>query len=236
MAHPKGEFIKLVLTKKRLIMICECPAAAAIPTIPVANCVESFGQIQKVAFQRLVKENGTKNAFNSTADSKKNIKVLASWTGFISANDSTKIAISPYIQAPTAEGGAPRTYGGGNDTLGGVEEIIGREVTQFTGVIRKSPQNIIKALKELQCESWADNLGVFLFDENGAIGAIKDTAAETNFYPIPIRALFIGDKTLGGLEAPDSNAIQWSFLPNWSDDLVIIAPEFNPLTDLKPAG
>lgn len=232
MAHPKGEFIKLVLTKKRLIMICECPAAAAIPTIPVANCVESFGQIQKVAFQRLVKEDGTKNAFDSVADPKNGIKVLTSWTVFISANDSTKIAISPYIQAPTAEGGAPRTYGGGNDTLGGVEEIIGREVTPFTGVIRKSPQNIIKALKELQCESWADNLGVFLFDENGAIGAIKDTAVATKFYPIPIRALFIGDKTLGGLDAPDSNAIQWSFLPNWSDDLVIIAPEFNPLTDL----
>lgn len=217
-------------------MICECPAAAAIPTIPVANCVESFGQIQKVAFQRLVKENGTKNAFDSAADPKKDIKALASWTVFISAKDSTKIAISPYIQAPTAEGGAPRTYGGGNDTLGGVEEIIGREVTPFTGVIRKSPQNIIKALKELQCESWADNLGVFLFDENGAIGAIKDKAVTTKFYPIPIRALFIGDKTLGGLEAPDSNAIQWSFLPNWSDDLVIIAPGFNPLTDLKPAG
>lgn len=217
-------------------MICECPAAAAIPTIPVANCVESFGQIQKVAFQRLVKENGTKNAFDSAAEPKKDIKALASWTGFISAKDSTKIAISPYIQAPTAEGGAPRTYGGGNDTLGGVEEIIGREVTPFTGVIRKSPQNIIKALKELQCESWADNLGVFLFDENGAIGAIKDTAVATKFYPIPIRALFIGDKTLGGLEAPDSNTIQWSFLPNWSDDLVIIAPGFNPLTDLKPAG
>ena len=212
-------------------MICECPAAAAIPTIPVANCVESFGQIQKVAFQRLVKDNGTKNAFDSAAEPKKDIKALASWTGFISANDSTKIAISPYIQAPTAEGGAPRTYGGGNDTLGGMEEIIGREVTPFTGVIRKSPQNIIKALKELQCESWADNLGVFLFDENGAIGAIKDTAVATKFYPIPIRALFIGDKTLGGLEAPDSNAIQWSFLPNWSDDLVIITPGFNPLTD-----
>lgn len=217
-------------------MICKCPAAAAIPTIPVANCVESFGQIQKVAFQRLVKENGTKNVFDIAAEPKKDIKALASWTGFISAKDSTKIAISPYIQAPTAEGGAPRTYGGGNDTLGGVEEIIGREATPFTGVIRKSPQNIIKALKELQCESWADNLGVFLFDENGAIGAIKDTAVATKFYPIPIRALFIGDKTLGGLEAPDSNAIQWNFLPNWSDDLVIIVPEFNPLTDLKPAG
>ena len=76
-------------------MICECPAAAAIPTIPVANCVESFGQIQKVAFQRLVKDDGTKNAFDSAAEPKKDIKALASWTGFISANDSTKIAISP---------------------------------------------------------------------------------------------------------------------------------------------
>ena len=36
-----------------------------------------------------------------------------------------------------------------------------------------------------------------------------------------------------GYEAPDSNAIQWSFLPNWSDDLKLIAPtDFNPLTDL----
>ena len=153
----------------------------------------------------------------------------------LSAEDSTKIVVSPYIQAPTAEAGAARTFGGGNETLGGVEEIIGREPTPFTGVIRKAPQEVIKALKEMQCESWGDNLGIFIFDENGAIGAIKDATTEGTFYPIPIRSLFIGDKTLGGLEAPDSNAIQWSFLPNWSDDLAIVAPAFNPLTDLKPA-
>ena len=87
----------------------------------------------------------------------------------------------------------------------------------------------------MQCESWGANLGIFIFDENGAIGAIKDATKEGIFYPIPIRSLFIGDKTLGGLEAPDSNAIQWSFLPNWSDDLAIVAPAFNPLTDLKTA-
>ena len=74
-----------------------------------------------------------------------------------------------------------------------------------------------------------------IFDENGAIGAIKDASTEGTYYPIQIRSLFIGDKTLGGLEAPDSNAIQWSFLPNWSDDLAIVVPAFNPLTDLKPA-
>ena len=154
----------------------------------------------------------------------------------LSADDDTKIVISPYIQAPTAEAGAARTFGGGNETLGGVEEIVGREPTAFTGVMRKLPQKIIKAFKELQCESWGDNLGVYLFDENGAIGAIQDAKTATTHYPIPIRSLFIGDKTLGGYEAPDSNNIQWAFLPNWSDDLAIIVPEdFNPLTDLKAA-
>lgn len=201
-----------------------------MPDIPVSNCPESFGQIQKVAFQRLHKSTGEKNSFKTDAG----IEKKASWTPLLSADDDTKIVISPYIQAPTAEAGAARTFGGGNETLGGVEEIVGREPTPFTGVMRKLPQKIIKALKELQCESWGDNLGVYLFDENGAIGAIQDAKTATTHYPIPIRSLFIGDKTLGGYEAPDSNNIQWAFLPNWSDDLAIIVPEdFNPLTDLK---
>lgn len=203
-----------------------------MPDIPVSNCPESFGQIQKVAFQRLYKSTGEKNSFKTDAG----IEKKASWTPLLSADDDTKIVISPYIQAPTAEAGAARTFGGGNETLGGVEEILGREPTPFTGVMRKLPQKIIKALKELQCESWGDNLGVYLFDENGAIGAIQDAKTATIHYPIPIRSLFIGDKTLGGYEAPDSNNIQWAFLPNWSDDLAIIVPEdFNPLTDLKAA-
>lgn len=213
-------------------MICKCPAAAALPDVPAIVCAESFGQIQKVAFQRLTKDDGTKNSFTSVAA----ITLLASWMPKLAAADSTKVVVSPYIQAPTAEAGAARTFGGGNETLGGVEDIIGREPTPFTGVIRKAPQAVIKALKEMQCESWSDNLGIFLFDENGAIGAIEDETTAGTYYPIPIRSLFIGDKTLGGLEAPDSNAIQWSFLPNWSDDLAIIAPDFNPLTDLKVAS
>lgn len=213
--------------------ICKCPAAAALPNIPNFTCAESFGQIQKVAFQRLYKSAGGKNSFTTVAG----IGKLASWSPLLAAEDDTKIVISPYIQAPTAEAGAPRTFGGGNETLGGIEEIIGREPTPFTGVIRKMPQSLIKALKELQCESDSQNLGVYLFDENGSIGALQDPTTATTYYPIPIRSLFFGDKTLGGLEAPDSNAVQWSFLPNWSDDLAILTPEdFNPLTDLKNAA
>lgn len=210
---------------------CACPAEASLPTIPGVLCAEDFGQIQKVAFQRLRKDDGSKNSFVTAAA----ITVLASWTPKLVAADSTKIVVTPYIQAPTSEPGAARTFGGGNETLGGVEQIIGREPTPFNGVFRKVPQSIIKLLKQLQCESWADNLGVYLFDEFGQIEAEQDATVITTFYPIPIRSLFISDKGHGGLEAPDSNLIQWMFLPNYSDNLKVIVPaDFNPLTDLVP--
>ena len=209
--------------------ICRCPAATALTSIPAVTCTESFGQIQKVAFQRLYSTGKTKNSFTTTAP----ITALASWTTLTAASDGTKVVVSPFVQAPTSEAGAARTFGGGNETLGGVEEIIGREPTTFSAVLRRIPQSVIKALKELQCESWADNLGVYLFDENGNIEALQDETTATTYYPIPIRSLFIGDKAHGGLEEPDSNAISWSFLPNYSDNLAIVAPDdFNPLTDL----
>ena len=82
---------------------------------------------------------------------------------------------------------------------------------------------------------------MILFDENGNIEAIKksetvESTTTVSYLPIPIRSLFISDKAHGGLEAPDSNNISWSFLPNYSADLGIVTPsDFNPLTDLVPA-
>lgn len=209
---------------------CQCPGLAALKTIPAANCSEGFGQLQKVIFQRLRKDNGTPNGFNNT----KQITKLANVTPLLAAADSTKMVVSPYLQAPSAEPGKARTFGGGNDTLGGIEITIGREPTAFTSVIRNAPQAQIKAMKYLSCEADVFNLGVYLINEDGAIGALKDEAG--NVRPIPIRNLFISDKGLGGFENPDNNDVNWSFLPNWSDDFAIITPDdYNPLTDLKNA-
>ena len=210
------------------MITCKCPAEAKLTTIPAVTCTESFGQIQKIAFQRLT-TNGAKNSFTSATP----ITTLASWSSLLTANDSTKIVVSPFVQAPTNEAGAARTFGGGNETLNGIEEIIGREPSTFSAVLRRIPQSTIKIMKELQCDSYADNLGVFLFDEAGNIEALADPNTSGTYYPIPVRSLFIGDKSHGGLESPDSNTISWSFLPNYSDDLAIVTPtDFNPLTDL----
>lgn len=208
-------------------MLCSCPKKAALTSIKTVVCPEKFGQIQKAAFVRLTNGKGVKNGFaKSTGD----ITKKASWTKLIAADDDTKVVVTPYIEAPSGEAGEARTFGGGNETLGGIERIIGRNPSTFTGVFRDVPQEIIKAIKELQCED--GNLGVYLFDQYGHIEALAG-AAEGDALPIPIRSFFVSDKNHGNLESPDSNNVQWAFAPNYSDNLKIFVPtDFNPLTDL----
>lgn len=203
---------------------CGCPAGAHIADLDIAECKETMGQIQKVAFQRVYKTAGT---LNSVEDPTK----AASFSTLFSAADGSKMTVSPYIQGPTTEPGAVRTFGSGNQVLGGIPITIGREPTSFSGTIYQESQKVIAQLKTYMCE----NIGVWLIDENGNIGCLVDDVDEpTKYMPIPIGQLFVGDKGLGGLEEPDKNGIEWKFFPNWSDKFVIVKREtldFNPLTD-----
>ena len=212
------------------MITCNCPPPASLPDLECVRCSERFGQIQKVAFQRIMNDDGTKNKFSATSGFSE-INSLANWQALMTAADSTKIVISPYIYSPTQESGAARTFGGGNDSLGGVEEIIGREPSTFSASLRNVPQSIAKTLKSLQCE----NVGVYLIDGNGNVEAlgIVDENNDEWIMPIPIKAFFVGDKTHGGIDAPDANVIQWSFVSNYSDNLKIFTIDtFNVLSDL----
>lgn len=212
-------------------LICQCPAAAAIDYVPNVSCPVNFGQIQKIAFQRLTKADGTKNKF-ATATS---ILLKASWTTFLTAADGSKIVVTPYINAPADSGGDARMTSGGNDDLGGIPEVLGGNPVEFTAQLRACPQTVAKALKTLICEANVGNLGVYLFDENGQIEAIAGETAG-DYFPIPIRAFFVGDKVHGNYDAKDSNAISWQYAEGYSDSLAIVVPtDFNPLTDLQNA-
>lgn len=204
--------------------MCSCPAGAALPAVPNASCPQDFGQVQKIIFQRIFKTAGTKNSFTQTAS----IKQLSSWTALFSASDGTKCVITPYVEAPTSDGGDAITFGGGNDTVGGTTKVIGRNPVNMSFVMRQMTQDVIKALKGLQCE---DELGVYLVNGDGQILALS--SADNEYTPIPIRSLFISDLKLMGLDNPDENALSFSFLPNWSDDAKVVTPDFNPLTDLS---
>lgn len=213
---------------------CGCPAGAHLEDLEIAECKESFGQIQKILIQRIYKSNGRRNSLGKGKDFTITKAALSALT---TASDGTKLIVSPYIQNPNTEPGAARTFGGGNQTLGGIEIVIGREPTTFSGVIYQEQQSTIKTLKAYSCEK----IGIYLIDENGNIGCLKEEVnaeaggSDVFYFPIPIDKFFVGDKKLGGFDEPDSNTIEWSFYPNWSDDLVILKRgdfDFNPLTDL----
>lgn len=203
---------------------CGCPTGEYIADLTIKDCKESMGQIQKVGFQRVYKTSGTLNAVEGSLN-------RASFSTLFTATDGSKMTVSPYIQSPATEPGAARTFGGGNQTLGGIPITIGREPTNFTGVIYQENQKVIAQMKQYQCET----IGVWLIDENGNIGClVNDIDNPTKYMPIPIHSFFVGDKSLGGYEEPDSNAISWSFAPNWSDKFYIVRRElidFNPLTE-----
>lgn len=199
-----------------------CPGDTTLPDTIVEGCAQNFGQIQKVIFQRLY--NGdTRNSIAGGTEVG-NAGLLASWTALKAATDGTKIMVSPYIESPADDGGDAKTYGGGNDTLNGIEVIIGSNPVNFTARLNSKQQNIIAELKKLMCEAQNNNLGVYLVNERGQIEGIKEVGAsdEVSWSPIPIRKLYVGDKLHGNLDAPDYNPISWSYVPGYSDKLDVI--------------
>ena len=181
------------------------------------TCGIRYGQVQKIAFTRI--GNLFSNSSNPITD-------LASWTAFLSAEDSTKIVVTPYVEAPTMEGGDEKTFGGGNATLDGIIMVLGSEPIRMSFALRNYPQTIISALKVL---TKIKDLGVFLFNDNGGIICLQEGGT---YLPIPIRALFVGDLILSGRTQPDRNTMKFSFKSNYSDKLVVVKPDFSPINDL----
>lgn len=181
------------------------------------TCGIRYGQVQKIAFTRIG---------NLFSDSSNPITDLASWTAFLSAEDSTKIVVTPYVEAPTMEGGDEKTFGGGNTTLDGIIMVLGSQPIRMSFALRNYPQTIISALKIL---TKIKDLGVFLFNDNGGIICLQEGGT---YLPIPIRALFVGDLILSGRTQPDRNTMKFSFKSNYSDKLVVVKPNFSPVNDL----
>lgn len=205
-----------------------CPAATSLPTIPAESCAKRFGQTQKVIFQRLY--NGSTRNGIADGSSTGQAGLLASWTALKAATDSTKIAVSPFVENPTPDGGDAKTVGGGNESLNGAERVIGSNPVGMTFRLNNKSQAIIAELKKLECEALANNLGVYLVNENGQIMGRKETSNGTDtWYPMPIQTLFVSDLMPGGLDADDYNDMSFKFVPGYSDKVDFITLDASAL-------
>ena len=212
-----------------MALLCGCPPATAITSPDLQACYEDIGQIQRLLFQRKYSSGTTLNFFTISSA---NPNVLASWTPLLESTSGTKVVQTPYVQGVEMTAGEPVTYGGGNDTLGGIEQIIAVDPTTFNAQFHRRSQIEIDNLKDLMCEI----LSVYFVDEyNRIIGLADDNDNATTFrgFPIAEGTLFIGDKVFGGRTAPDMNSMRFQLLPNWSDNLYVVTPtDFSPLDNL----
>jgi len=212
-----------------MALLCGCPPATAITSPDLQLCFEDIGQIQRLLFQRKYSSGTTLNSFTIASA---NPNLLASWTPLLAAADGTKVVQTPYIQSVEMTAGEPVTFGGGNDTLGGIEQIVAVDPTTFSAQFHRRSQIEIDNLKSLMCET----LSVYFIDQfNRIIGLANDNDSATTFrgFPIAEGTMFIGDKVFGGRTAPDMNALRFQLLPDWSDNLYVVTPsDFSPLDNL----
>lgn len=205
-----------------------CPAATSLPTIPAESCAKRFGQTQKIIFQRLY-DGSTRNGI-ADGSSSGQAGLLASWTALKAATDSTKIAVTPFVENPTPDGGDAKTVGGGNESLNGAERVIGSNPVGMSFKLNNKAQSIIAELKKLMCEALANNLGVYLINENGQIMGRKESNGGTDtWYPMPIQTLFVSDLMPNGLDADDSNDLSFKFVPGYSDKVDFITLDASAL-------
>lgn len=205
-------------------MDCNCPQSSALTEIITEDCEVNLGQIQKIAIQR------AGDMFDSAGTPTPSDILLESvWQTKISATDSTKIVLTPFIGGdPVIEPGEAITVGGGdNSTLNGVAEVQGVNPSNFTAVYKGLPATTEKAMKALMCEK---NLVVYLFLQGGKIGAIK--IADGQFKGFPIQSFFVSDRGNSGFGTKDVVNVSFSLAEGWSSDLTIIDPTWNPLVDL----
>lgn len=209
--------------------LCSCPPGSAIGDIALPTCLEDFGQIQKMFFQRVYSTGTTKNKLTIASA---NPNVIASWSPLLSASDGTKVVQTPFTEGVTNTPGEPRLVGGGNDSLGGKQAVKGANLDLFEGNFYELPQSIAKQIRAYECEIF----GVYLINEYGQIGGLADDNSNpTEFFPIPVaeKTFFLGQKRFGGFDERDANAFRFEVLPNVLDEFYVVTPtDFNPLDKL----
>lgn len=203
-------------------MECTCPLSV-LTTIVAEACGIDITQIQKMAFQ--IQGDG----FDTGAGVPTDILELADWQTKIAAGDATKIVVTPLIGAdPTIEPGEATTTGGGdNSTLNGVEKVTGVNPSNFSCAFNSLSSLVESQLKALRCHN---NLVVYFFTQGGFIIAVEVSAGKHEGFGL--QSMFVSDRGNAGFGTNDTVNMSFSLPSGWSDKLVKIKPNFNPLTDI----
>ena len=206
------------------IMDCNCPAPTTLTEIIAELCGVNLKQIQRLGFQR--RQSGFPFTDATIVD-------LAEWQTFLTATNDTKIVVTPLIGGdPVIEAGDKITTGGGdNSTLNGVEELEGVNPSNFSAVFKSLSSVTETQIKKLICEK---NLVVYLFLQGGNIACVSadPSTATGGRNGFNCESVFLSDRNNAGFGTKDTFNFSFALPAGWSENLIVVKPNFNPLTDL----
>lgn len=203
-----------------------CPKPVALTAIPVSGCPVKFDQFIRMAFQR-AQPKATPPFVVATTD----ITELASWTPLIAAADDEKIVVSPFFAGMEIPQSEEQVEGGNdNSTINGIEVYKGEGFVKVTGQMKGLSKEQYNALRKLSAESVASlgtaALTVYLFNRFGQIVSLADQG-------IPVFNFRISSVGSAGFNAENVYNFSFSLAPEWDANVVMVKPEFDPLTELQ---
>lgn len=205
-----------------------CPQPSALTTIP-RGCKENIGEIRHIAIGR--------KGLIAFDDATEDITVKAIWTTRLAATDDTKVVVIPNLINFVSNEPTFITEGA-EESIGGVESVIGVNNVEFTGMLKGLKGSVLKAARALNTES----LEFIIINEFGKIiGKDVSSALDGSIiggFPILEDTFGIGNNGANGKAATDKTPIRLACEDvYWRDDMVISTPAagFNPLIDLLPA-
>jgi len=191
-----------------------CPLPANLSQIVATTCAQHFGQIVKIAFERVALGD-----FDAGVGNK--ITVEADWDTRISAN---QITISDFCENVLVPAGEAITEGGDdNSTLYGQALVVGKGQVTVSGRFRGLSSAGKASYEQFVSESSVYNqLSVYLINEFGQLIVSDSTVTTDVGYGFPIQSFFIGDVDSQGYNTHNFNIFQWNFVGGWSDGFKVV--------------
>jgi len=183
-----------------------CPLPANLSQITPTTCAQHFGQIVRVAFQRV----GSPFV---------NVTSEIEWDAALVATSALTITLTDFCENVLIPAGEAITEGGDdNSTLYGQALVVGKGQVTVSGRFRGLTATSKASMEQFVSESSIYNqLGVYLINEFGQVISSDVPVGGTTAIPFPIQSFFISDVDSQGYNTHNFNMFQWNFVGGWSD-------------------
>lgn len=212
-----------------MALVCTCPLGT-LPNQIDLTCSTDLDQIVKLVFQK-----PQSTAPFVTADP---INDIDSWTALLAASGDTKIVLSPAtanVVIPSSE--AVYVGENSNESVNGLGYYLGENNIRVTGEIHSATQDVIDALKALECYSdvtlGESQLTVYMFVRRikGVSRVVAKAGASVGDYAgfqiFNFRVSSIGSE---GYQTKSKYMFSFDMQPDEWANMEIKALDFNPLS------